>query len=367
MSVILATCDRRAMLERTLRAYESQQDPLGGFEVVVVDDGSSDGTLEFLRSWHPSHYAFRYATQTRGGPGRARNAALRQAGGDIVFFTGDDIVPTPTLLKCHWEAHRHSRSPFAAFVGFSGWPEGLRLTSTMKHVTGVGAQQFSYHYFKPGAEYDFRHLYTSNFSVRRSVLDLEPTYFSAAFPKAAFEDVELSYRLSFHGMRIYYAQEARAEHHHFFDVRRFFARQVACGEMGAILAAKYPELRKWTRDGEVEWGHLLVSTEALPGRYVTTKVLRHLGDVEERVLRLAGLFDYHHVKPLDALLVAIFDYAYLRGLADARYTKPAAEWVRSFLLKTRVLPEALRFEASCRSLGVLVPRADLERLHEFAR
>ena len=66
----------------------------------------------------------------------------------------------------------------------------------MRHVDGPGAQQFSYHYMVDGAEYDFRHFYTSNVSLRRDLLDREPEGFSTEFPAAAFEDAELAYRLS---------------------------------------------------------------------------------------------------------------------------------------------------------------------------
>ncbi len=366
ISVIIATCNRRAVLEQVLRAYDAQEGLERDFEVIVVDDGSTDGTAELLSSWQPSRYAWKHAAQGRSGPGRARNVALRQAEGEAVLFTGDDILPAPTLLARHLEAHRRSRTPFAAFVGFSGWPAGMKLTSTMRHVTGVGAQQFSYHYFKDRAEYDFRHLYTSNFSIRRTVLDLEPTYFSTAFPKAAFEDVELSYRLSFHGMRIYYLAGARAEHHHHFDVGRFFGRQVACGEMGAILVAKYPELRKWVRTAELERVRILGLRETQRERRRTLDAAGQLAGLEERLVRVAGFFDDLHIKALDALLVAIFDYAYLKGLASALYGVSRSPSICGYLFKTRVVPALEAFKHGSEAVGLPVPAADFRALCRHA-
>ena len=174
VSVIIPTFNRVDGLQRVLTAFEGQRPAELPFEVVVVDDGSNDGTSDVLAGWRSRRFRLRFARQTNGGPARARNRALEIAEGTIVLFGGDDIEPHPDLVCEHVREHDRRGDPCAAILGLTRWPEGGELTSTMRHIDGPGAQQFSYAGFADGAEYDFRHFYTSNVSVRRQLLDREP-------------------------------------------------------------------------------------------------------------------------------------------------------------------------------------------------
>jgi glycosyltransferase involved in cell wall biosynthesis len=242
ISVVIPTYNRVDELRRTLDAFEDQRPTGLDFEIVVVDDGSTDGTGELLASWRSRRFRLRFDRQSNQGPARARNRALELAAGELVLFGGDDIEPDPGLLGAHIDEHARRGDPRAAVLGLTRWPEGAELTSTMRHIDGPGAQQFSYHVFSPGEEYDFRHFYTSNVSLRRALLAEEPEGFSTAFRWAAFEDAELAYRLSLRGMRIFYHPEAVAWHHHSYDARSFCLRQQRCGEMADVLIRIHPQL-----------------------------------------------------------------------------------------------------------------------------
>jgi glycosyltransferase involved in cell wall biosynthesis len=367
ISVLIPSYNRRRLLERVLRAYESQDLEGVPFEVVVVDDGSKDDTLAFLASWNPRRYRLRFATQPNGGPARARNHAIRVSTGRLVLFTGDDILPSPALLKEHWRAHQALPDRDTVILGLSRWPLDMKLTSTMRHIDGVGAQQFSYHYFKEGAEYDFRHFYTSNISLKRELLEQEPTYFSTHFSKAAFEDVELSYRLSLHGMRIVYHSAPQGYHYHHYDVRSFFRRQVGSGAMAAIFYRKYPELRKWFETKELEWTRLRALIQTPAERNESALIASDLSLWEDRVLRLAGYYDDLEAGPVDHLLLPLFRYAYLKGLADAMYPPPEAMTLCANLYCNLIPPAVRTFEAEMNERRLPIPRADLEAIRRHAR
>ena len=227
-SVIIPTYNRVECLRQVLGAFEKQNPADLPFEVVVVDDGSDDATSATLANWRSRRFRLRFQSQPNGGPAQARNRALKIASGDIVLFGGDDIEPHPDQVAEHLAEHDRRGDPRAAVLGLTAWPEGADLTSTMRHIDGPGAQQFSYSVFTDGAEYDFRHFYTSNVSVRRELLAAEPGGFSCEFPAAAFEDAEFAYRLARRGMKIFYHASALAWHHHYYNARSFFARQVRC-------------------------------------------------------------------------------------------------------------------------------------------
>ena len=90
ISVIVPTYNRLALLRKQLSALLNQTIPLEEYEVLIVNDGSSDGTEEYLdevRNRHSNLYVFH---NQNGGPARARNTALGAANGSIIAFTDDD-------------------------------------------------------------------------------------------------------------------------------------------------------------------------------------------------------------------------------------------------------------------------------------
>ena len=358
-SVVVPTCNRREALALALGAWERQLPADLPFELVVVDDGSSDGTAELLEGHRGERFRLRAVRQDNAGPAAARNRALALAAGELVLFTGDDIEPDPRLLAEHRAGHEEAGDPQVAILGLTHWPDGADLTATMRHVDGVGAQQFSYNYFRDGAEYDFRHFYTSNVSVQRRLLELEPSGFRTEFPAAAFEDAELAYRLSMHGLRIRYHAAARAAHHHRYDAESFFLRQQRCGEMAAVLYRVQPALKKWLDIRRLEWRCLEHLTTA--AGEVESAVASELELWERRALSLALVYD--HAPPTDAadaLLHPLFEYAYLSGLADALFGTARARAGRAAEY-LRVLPPAVReLERRAAIAGVPVPRCDAE-------
>ncbi len=357
-SVVIPSFNRRQTLGRVLDGYQRQTPESLPFEVVVVDDGSTDGTAELLAARRPSRYRLRFARQDNGGPALARNRALELTSGDIVLFTGDDVEPTPSLLAEHSRAHQTRASPLAIVLGLTRWSPEATLTATMRHVDGVGAQQFSYHFLEDGTELDFRHFYTSNVSIRRSLLDREPGHFATDFPAAAFEDAELAYRLSMHGGRIFYHAAAVAYHHHHYTVRRFFRRQERCGEMATVLYRKWPQLAKWLGLKELAHLRLAVLCEEPSRRRLRSQVAASLEAWERRLLDLASFFDPLSARPLDDLYLQVFRYGYFRGLAHASLEPPAARRACAALYLDAVPPTVAGFAKDMDRLRLPYPRAD---------
>ncbi|MDB5039613.1 MAG: hypothetical protein JWN27_339, partial [Candidatus Eremiobacteraeota bacterium] len=86
LSVVIATKDRAALLVDALGSLRAQADA-PPFEIIVVDNGSNDATPEIARK-HGAEYAF-VAEPNRG---KARNAGIARATGDLVLFVDDDVV-----------------------------------------------------------------------------------------------------------------------------------------------------------------------------------------------------------------------------------------------------------------------------------
>jgi peptidoglycan/xylan/chitin deacetylase (PgdA/CDA1 family)/GT2 family glycosyltransferase len=113
ISVVIPTHNRVGTLSRTLVTLFRQDLDSDQYEIVVVVDGSTDGTVAFLRGLK-APCALRLLEQpNRGLPG-ARNAGIKAARGELVLFIDDDILCSASLLKAHAAAHE-SRDPSVVF------------------------------------------------------------------------------------------------------------------------------------------------------------------------------------------------------------------------------------------------------------
>lgn len=106
LSVIIPTYNRRHVLERTLPSLLAQDLAPEEYEIIVVMDGSNDGTAELLNNWKPK-CAFRALQMAHCGPSAARNAGIQAAVGELILFLDDDLMGAPDLLRRHCEAHVH--------------------------------------------------------------------------------------------------------------------------------------------------------------------------------------------------------------------------------------------------------------------
>jgi GT2 family glycosyltransferase/LmbE family N-acetylglucosaminyl deacetylase len=240
VSVIITTYKRWDILELTLQALTRQdwQD----FEVIVVDDGSNDGTFENLQKWQTAHAGeleLKVFTQENTGQGIARNNGLTYAQGELVLFIGDDIIADPDFISQHVSRHRTVGMP-CAVVGYTEWDHaGMRVTPLLAYANEAG-HQFGYRYMKDGEDVPYTCFYTSNVSAPRHILGTEP--FDPTFRTYGWEDIDVGYRLAKRGVRLVFNRKARTRHRHPMDLADFYRRQVKVGNAIAALYALHPEL-----------------------------------------------------------------------------------------------------------------------------
>jgi glycosyltransferase involved in cell wall biosynthesis len=237
-SVVIPTFRRPETLFPVLDALGRQQDA-PEFEVVVIDDGSGDDTSARLAAYRP-RYPFRFFSQPNSGPAAARNRGVREARNRIVLFLGDDTVPEARLLCVHAAAHAEPHSCPVAVLGYTTWPRGRHVSPFLHHINEYGLQ-FGYGLIDDPDAVPFNFFYTTNVSLPRELL-MEAGLFDTSFPHAAWEDIEVAYRLMQRGMRMLYRPEAVCRHHHDITFASFRRRQEKAGEAAAIFYKKHPEL-----------------------------------------------------------------------------------------------------------------------------
>ena len=237
ISVVIPTYNRRAILEKCLSALEHQDacGELDDYEVVVVDDGSTDGTPDWLRSNADRFPRVRLFEQSHGGPAEGRNRGVANARGDVIVFIDSDLVVTPTFLGCHARALSKQWARSGSRLCFTYG--AVINTADSDHPTGERhkLRDLSWAYFATG-----------NVAIDRAVLE-QSGLFDQGFRLYGWEDLELGERLRQMGVELIRCPEAVGYHWHpafrleqipdLIRVERERAR------MGLVFYRKHPSRR----------------------------------------------------------------------------------------------------------------------------
>ncbi len=213
ISVVIPSYNRKDLLKDMMQALSSQTMPAEQFEVIVVLDGSTDGSKQMLNMMRVP-FSLRAIYQENSGVSVARNNGARAARGEFVVFLDDDILPAPELLEEHirTQLSNHSGVVLGLLVGagegkrggWNIWEERV----VAKHYKAMSEGR------RPAAG---RRLYSGNFSVHREFF-LNAGGFNESLRRG--EDVELGFRLERDGVPFYFNPKASVVHRGF---RKFSA------------------------------------------------------------------------------------------------------------------------------------------------
>jgi glycosyltransferase involved in cell wall biosynthesis/peptidoglycan/xylan/chitin deacetylase (PgdA/CDA1 family) len=242
ISVVIPTHNRRdVLLGQALPAIFQQDFPAEEYEVIVVVDGSTDGTAESLRSLQP-HCGWQVLEQPNRGPGAARNHGIEAARGDLILFIDDDIICAPDLLRRHEAAHTgpEPRVVHGSISIAPGTP-----ASVLKYAN---AAWYKAYYDRldaqAGLHWPQDDFLISNSSVPRATL-LACGKFDEHF--AAKEDYELGLRLWKMGVQFKYLRDAVA-YEYFVKTSQYALRNdgEGFGKTEVLLSRKHPVYRPYS-------------------------------------------------------------------------------------------------------------------------
>lgn len=252
-SVVIPTYNRRPILEKCLTALENQKvragSQINGYEVVLVDDGSSDGTLDWLEAHQAEFPHVRWFRQDHQGPAAARNLGVENATGETIVFIDSDLVVTENFIQAHADA----------------LVEGERILGsdrlfTYGHV--INTCNFDNPTSEPYKITDFSAAYfaTGNVAIARTWLEMAGL-FDTRFQLYGWEDLELGVRLKKLGLKLIKCPTAAGYHWHppfsLDDLPRMIDREIQRGRMGVLFYQKHPtwEVRMMI---QMTWLHQLL-------------------------------------------------------------------------------------------------------------
>jgi glycosyltransferase involved in cell wall biosynthesis len=255
LSVVIPTYNRRPILEKCLRALENQvlspNTCIAGYEVVVVDDGSTDGTLDWLAENTEQFPHVRLFSQNHQGPAAARNLGVEKAVGDTIIFIDSDLVVTEHFLEAHAQTlFKESEKNERVFT--YGWVINTcnfeNPTSEPYKITDFSAAYFA----------------TGNVAISRKWLE-KAGLFDTRFQLYGWEDLELGVRLKKLGLKLIKCPQAVGYHWHppfaLEQLPRLIDREIQRGRMGVLFYQKHPTwevkmMIQMTRLHQVLWGIL---------------------------------------------------------------------------------------------------------------
>ncbi|HHV93739.1 MAG TPA: glycosyltransferase [Firmicutes bacterium] len=264
-SVIIPTFNRREILRKALLALAKSTVSFDEFEVVVVDDGSTDGTKEMIDSLElPYHLV--YERQERKGPASARNLAINLAKGEIMIFIDSDILVVPEFIGAHLAAHKE---PNVIAVGPVVHTDNLdNPYSTPFKLTDISRAFFA----------------TGNASVAKRHL-LDAGLFDEAFNQYGWEDLELGHRLRKLGLRKVTVPQAVGYHYkerlQVASLPKHRRRERERGRMAVVFVEKDPT---WATRLQVEMVPVMFALDRLlsignwPDREGTQRLLKTFED-----------------------------------------------------------------------------------------
>ncbi|WP_017302964.1 glycosyltransferase family 2 protein [Spirulina subsalsa] len=252
-SVVIPTYNRKPILEKCLRALETQQlrenSPVEGYEIVVVDDGSEDGTWEWLgANLGDFPHVVRFARNHQGAAA-ARNFGVEQAKGEMIIFIDSDLVVTEGFLAAHGAAlQRGEREQGNDRIFTYG---AVINTCNFEHPTAEPYKitDFSAAYFATG-----------NVAIAKKWL-LQAGLFDTSFQQYGWEDLELGVRLKKLGLKLIKCPQAVGYHWHppfsLQQIPKLIDQEIQRGRMGVVFYQKHPtwEVRMMI---QMTWIHKLL-------------------------------------------------------------------------------------------------------------
>jgi glycosyltransferase involved in cell wall biosynthesis len=224
VSVVIPARNAGATIERCLAALAEQTVRPG--EVIVVDDGSTDGTADIAR-----RMGAKVLMQDHSGAGAARNHGARAASGDQLLFTDADCAPVPQWVD-----------RLVATLEDNGISAARGITTSEQPEPAARFAQL---------EYDEKYRQLARHETVWFVATYSAAYrrdafwrfggFDEGFAGATSEDQELSFRLARGGLRIAFVPSASVRHHHHTSLRAYVRRKFWIGYAKARIGRRHPD------------------------------------------------------------------------------------------------------------------------------
>ncbi len=274
VSVVIPTYNRLPILRKCLAGLENQIliDEIHNFEVIIVDDGSTDGTTNWLENNIEDFPHLRLFKQSHGGPALGRNLGVEKSKGDLIVFIDSDLVVDKYFLVNHVNSL------------IKAW-EKLGNRKCFTYGSVINTSNFNNPSSEPFKIQDFSWAYfaTGNVAIDKKVLE-KSGLFDTSFRLYGWEDLELGERLRNMGVKLIKCPKAVGYHWHpalsLDQIPNLIRIEKERAKMGLVFYRKHPTLRV---------------------KFIIQYTFIHLFLWE--LLNLGGIININRLRPLLAFLI----------------------------------------------------------------
>lgn len=296
IAAVICTRNRSTLLSGTLESLCTQTLDKTAYEVVIVDDGSTDDTRQVIDGYS-KRLPLIGVYQRHAGLASAKNVGLFSTRAPLVIFLDDDDVASSTLLEQHLETHERFPGDRYGVLGYTMLDASLKTDPLMYFLTEVGCYLFSYPKVTHGQLLDYTHFWGGRSSCKRSFL-LDHGIFNPVF-RFGCEDIELGFRLSRHDFAVTFNRHAVSMMVRQISLAQICERLAAQGRSNVVFSRLHgdPAVQRWTQVAEAQasWGSVGPAYDAIvrSARHLDTLVRRkrqwglQLNDLEIRCLHRA--------------------------------------------------------------------------------
>jgi glycosyltransferase involved in cell wall biosynthesis len=209
------------------------------YEIVLVDDGSTDGTLNWLALHKDEFPHVRCFEQNHAGPAAARNLGVEKAQGDTIIFIDSDLVVLSNFLQAHTNALVQGREKLRSDTS------GTQCDRFFTYGAVINTCNFANPTAEPYKITDFSAAFfaTGNVAIPKHWLE-EAGLFDNGFQLYGWEDLELGVRLKNLGLKLIKCPEAVGYHWHppfsLQQMPKLIDQEIQRGRMGVLFYQKHP-------------------------------------------------------------------------------------------------------------------------------
>ncbi len=237
VSIVIPTYNRLPILKKCLYALENQIliDEIDDYEIVLVDDGSTDATCDWIKSNNKYLPHIKFFEQSHGGPAKGRNLGVYKSKGDLIVFIDSDLVVNKYFLATHvkclykaWKKLGHRRCfTYGSVINTSNFEK--------PNSEPFKFQDLSWAYFATG-----------NVAIDKKILE-KSGLFDTSFQLYGWEDLELGERLRNMGVKLIKCPKAIGYHWHpalsLDQIPDLIRIEKERAKMGLVFYRKHPTLR----------------------------------------------------------------------------------------------------------------------------
>ena len=236
VSVVIPTYNRKAILEKCLKSLEKQtlNHNISNYEIVVVDDGSTDGTTSWILNNKKILPHVVLYKQEHGGPALGRNLGVMKSKYEIIIFIDSDLIVLEDFLVCHvnkllsyWEKNNKKCFTYGSVINTSNFqkPEDEKYKLT---------------------DVSFAYFATGNVAISKELL-LNVGLFDTSFSLYGWEDLELGERLKKIGTKLVKCPKAIGFHWHppfnCEQIESLISQEKERARMALVFYKKHSNLR----------------------------------------------------------------------------------------------------------------------------